>query len=143
MKRASIFKRKKQFFVHALSETTDGVWMYSEPWLALPESTDDSQLENAIRVALDGTKMGVPHPAEWAHVLDPLLTLAGVKGWTTFMRGATCVEIDADGGHLTLLPTTNRGPREGFIHETSKQIVLDEGSPELAAIVRGLLTPSQ
>src|SRR5215475_1696620 len=98
MKRAAVFLRKKQFFVHAFSQTTDGVWIVWAPCLAVPQSGSDEDLGRAICAALEGSRAQVPHPTQWNGILKPLLDLAGVKSWTTFAKDATYVEVEEDAG---------------------------------------------
>jgi hypothetical protein len=140
MKRATVYRRKKQILVHASSRTTDGVWILWRPCLALPEASDNRELEQAIRAALDGSKTNVPHPQTWEGLLDPLLTLASVKAWSTFSKGASCVDVEEDGFRIALIPTRNLGPDEGFQPDTSRQIVLEPGTSEMGASIRKLLT---
>ena len=140
MRRATIYRRRKQFLMHASSRTTDGVWILTAPCLAVPEGSDDSEVQRAIRAALDGSQTDVPHPQVWKGLLDPLLRLAGVKAWSTFSKGTSCIEVEEEGTRIVLIPTRNLGPEEGFQVDPTKQITLNSTSAELGASVRHLLT---
>ena len=140
MRRVTIYRRKKQFLVHASSRTTNGVWILWDPCLAVPVTSDDRELQRAIRAALDGSRADVPHPRVWKGLLDPLLALAGVKSWSTFSKNASCIEIEEEGSRVILIPTKNLGPDEGFQADASRQIALDSASEELGSAVRRLLT---
>lgn len=140
MRRATVYRRNKQFLVHASSRTADGVWILWQPCLAIPERSHGQEIGQAIRAALDGSKMNVPPPQTWKGLLDPLLALAGVKAWSTFSKSASCVEVEDDGSRITLIPTRNLGPDKGFQADTSRQIVPEPGSNALGAAVRKLLT---
>ncbi|HEY8210752.1 MAG TPA: hypothetical protein VIG99_24880 [Myxococcaceae bacterium] len=139
MRRATVYRRKKQFLVHASSRTTDGAWILWPPCLAVPEGSHGQELGQSIRAALDASRMNVPHPQIWKGLLDPLLALAGVKAWSTFSKDASCVEVEDDGSRITLIPTRNLGPDEGFQADHSRQIVPEPGAAALGAAVRELL----
>lgn len=143
MKRASVYLRKKQCLVHASSKTTDGVWIIWEPCLAVQAADADRDLGDAIQTALDASQTGVPHPRNWKELQKPLLALAGVRSWSTFSKGAACVEVEEEGGRIALIPTRNLGTDEGFQALPSRQISLERGEVEqLGASVKRLLSAS-
>jgi hypothetical protein len=139
MRRATIYRRKKQFLVHTSSRTTAGVWILSQPCVAISDASDDREFGQAIRLALAGSKTDVPHPQTWKGLLDPLLVLAQVKTWNTFSKQASCVEVEQEDSRIIVIPTKNLGPEEGFQPDSSKQVVLARDSDELGATVRKLL----
>ena len=107
--------------------------------MAVRESSDDRALQHAIRSALDASRTNIPHLRVWKGILDPLLSLAGVKSWTALSRRATCIEVEEEGPRIVLVPTKNLGQREGFEADISKKIAVDAASDELVATVRRLL----
>ena len=139
-KSATVYMRRQQFLIHALSRTTDGVWLLSEPCSALAIECDDRGLGSAIRRALDGSLAEVPHPSSWNHVFEPMLSLAGVTTWKAFATGAACIQIETDGNHVVLIPQTSRGPKEGFEPDLARAATLESASAEeLGRIARQLL----
>lgn len=46
--------------------------------------------------------------------MSPLLALSGASSWAAFAKSAECVGISEEGGRVTVVPTRNLGPREGF-----------------------------
>jgi hypothetical protein len=113
MQAATAYKRGSQIFVHSSSRTTAGVWLLSEP-VAAVAMDDAEELGRRIRDALDASKDQVPHPKSWKNLFDPVLHLAGVKSWNTFVKSAKCVEIEAANGVVRLIPTQNLGADDGF-----------------------------
>jgi len=74
-------------------------------------------------------------------VAKPLLDLAGAKTWSAFAKGAACLDVEEEGERISLVPTKNLEPKEGFVDDLSRQIVLEGSAREtLGASVRRLLT---
>lgn len=140
MKRATICRRKAQFFMHASARTTEGVWIFTEPCLKLNENCSDQEVGAAVCSALGGSRTDVAHPRSWTGLLGPLLTLAGVKSWTTFVKNAICAEIEETDGKVAVIPTKNLGVDQGFQADPSRAITVDgEALAELGASVRRAL----
>lgn len=119
MKRATTaYQRGKLFILHTSSCTIDGVWILTEPCIRLTMDCTDAELGNAVQSTLDASEINVPHPTDWDHGLEHLLSAAGVKSWSTFAKSALCVEIDAEGEELILTPTSNEGPSNGYEHSS-------------------------
>jgi hypothetical protein len=143
MKRATVYHRKSQFFVHASCRTTAGVWIFGLPFVALEQSCNDASLGDAVCAALAGSRHGIPHPLTWTGLLTPLLDAAGVRTWNTFAKSASCVEIEEQDGHISVVPTRNLGPEEGFQPEPSRSSLVDLGANVmLGSMVRRLLLDS-
>lgn len=114
MKAATIYERKGKLYVHSSSKTTAGLWVINTPVLAV-ERDDIEEVGRSIRECLTASREGVPHPASFANLFDPVLDLAGVKSFNTFVKSAKCVEIEAnDDTTVTLIPTRNDGAEDGF-----------------------------
>lgn len=140
MRLAIANRRKGHYFIQTARQTTDGVWILGTPCVALLETSSDTELERAIQAALDASQIGIPHPCNWDEVPDPLLDLAGVKTWSAFVKGASCLHVEGEGERITLVPTRNLGPKEGFEEDLSRKVVLEGGAREtLGASVRRLL----
>ena len=84
----------------------------------------------------------VPHPKSFTNLFDPVLDLAGVKSFGTFVKAAKCVEVETnDDATVTLIPTRNEGVDNGFAPLASKmEAALDAdedlGSAAVAALAR-------
>ena len=140
MKQATAYKRKAQLFVHSSSRTTAGVWILGEPCIRLDEACSDLEFGTAVKAALDASSSDVPHPRSWAGLLDPLLKLAGVKSWSAFAKTASCVEIEEDGGKVSIIPTKNLGVRDGFQAERVRAATTHRDAlAELGALMRQML----
>jgi hypothetical protein len=74
-------------------------------------------------------------------LIDPLLNLAQVKSWSAFAKQASRAAIESEGGRLSIVPSRNLGPDEGFRGLESEAVTLsDQASPgQLGAAVRALL----
>ncbi|HWO26384.1 MAG TPA: hypothetical protein VNO30_46970 [Kofleriaceae bacterium] len=141
MKRAAAYWRQKKYLVLSASRTTDGLWILGKPCFAISDASSDIELERAIWTALEASQIGISHPRNWDELPDPLLDLAGVKKWSAFSKGASCLHIKEEGGRIVLIPTRNLGPAEGFEDDISRQIILESSAREtLGASVRRLLT---
>lgn len=56
----------------------------------------------------------VTHPTSWKAIFDPVLKLAGVKTWGTFVKSAKFVEIERDSDGVWFSPTRILGADGGF-----------------------------
>jgi hypothetical protein len=92
--------------------TTAGLWIASPPFLS---STDDaSPIGECVARSLTASTEGIPHPTEWNNLFRPILELAGVKSWNSFVKGALLVGIESDSDQITLTPHRTLGARDGF-----------------------------
>lgn len=141
MKAATIYERKGALYIHSSSKTVAGVWIISAPVLTA-DKANVGEIGRAIRECLAASEEGVPHPNSFANLFDPVLDLAGVKSFGTFVKSAKCVEVETfEDAIVTLLPTRNEGVDEGFVPLISKTEALfdsDEalGSAAVAALAR-------
>jgi hypothetical protein len=125
VKRATVYRRKSKFLVHASCRTTAGVWILTPPCIALEQDCEDLILGQAVRTALGCSREGVPHPVAWAGLLTPLLDAAGVKSWSTFARSASCAEIEETDATIAIVPTRNLGADEGFRAEPDRAMEVE------------------
>jgi hypothetical protein len=96
-----------------------------------PESPQ-AGLGNAACAVLNASQESIRHPKqeEWSGVAAPMLELAGVKSWATFMRNTACLSLEDEGGQLKVIPHRNMGPKEGFEPVPARAIELGiESSP--------------
>ncbi|KPL66750.1 hypothetical protein SZ64_00710 [Erythrobacter sp. SG61-1L] len=114
MKAATIYERGGKIYVHSSSKTTAGIWVINDP-VMIVEKDDVEELGLSVRRCLDASREGVPHPKSFANLFDPVLALAGVKSFNTFVKSAKCVEVEMVGETATLIPTRNEGAEDGFV----------------------------
>jgi hypothetical protein len=70
----------------------------------------------AVAAALNASGSGVDNPPPTGPLpIQPLLEVAGVKSWATFVRGAQMVVVRLDDVEVFVEPNENRGGREGFV----------------------------
>lgn len=141
-KSATVYRRKQALYIHPQSLTTDGVWIVTEPVLKLNETASDADIGSAVRASLDRSHTNVPHPTNWGEITKILLRGIGVRSWSTFVQGASCVIIESAGEELSVMPTENQGARGGFAHQPENTVTLrqvDASESYLGAVVRKLL----
>ncbi|MFO0907107.1 MAG: contact-dependent growth inhibition system immunity protein [Isosphaeraceae bacterium] len=130
-KQAVAYSKDQVYYIHASSRTTAGMWIATPPFLKVAADGDVKALGDAILQALNASTDPVPQPTNWSGLIAPLLELAGVKSWGTFMRRAKCLEVGMDGEKLRLTPNRNLGSKEGFEASPSKAVELPvTSSPE-------------
>lgn len=141
---ATLYRRGRKLLLHALSLTTDGVWILTEPVLTLSEAEPDAELGLAIRSVLTGSHANIPHPSDWAAVSRPLLKAAGISSWRKFGETATCVEIRENGDTLLVTPTRNLGSKNGFEHDSGNEVTASVSNAKaVGAAVREALLRSR
>jgi hypothetical protein len=124
MKSAVAYKKGDAYYLHSSSKTTAGVWIATAPFLKIETNSTPSTKGGAILLALDASHDAIPHPTNWAGLISPLLELAGVKSWATFMKHAKCLNVEADGERFRLIPNRNLGSKEGFEPSPEKAVEL-------------------
>lgn len=139
MKVATIYERKGKLYLHSSSKTTAGVWVINAPVLAV-DKEDAGEVGRSIKECLAASGEGVPHPRSFTNLFDPVLDLAGVKSFGTFVKSAKCVGVEmSDGASVMLVPTRNEGFQGGFTplpNRTEAALGSDEvlGRAALAAL---------
>jgi hypothetical protein len=140
-KSASVYQRKGRIFVHAESETTAGVWILDGSCKSLLGQDDPVAVGTVVAQALESSRTGIAHPSSWGGLFDPVLREAGVRTWSTFVKGAQCLSVSRDDHGLNVVPMRNGGSSEGFAFMTelkrslpSSASAFDLGSTVLAAL---------
>lgn len=140
---AAIYLRKRKFLVHSMSRTTQGLWVISEPFSAVPDTSDDRVVGTAIRKALDGSLFSVSTASPLAQAgITPLLKLARAASWTTFAADAERITVTADGDSIAIQPCVRTGAdaRARFDPKPARTLVLRKPSlDELGAAARRIL----
>lgn len=131
MRSAKAYRRNGKWLFHTDCKTTAGVWIAAAPFLC----SDDAPAELGMCLAqvLNSSVEGIPHPTQWNNFFKPILELAGVKSWNTFVKGAVLVGIESDADEITLTPHRTLGPKEGFepIHDGSVRLLANSSASEL------------
>ena len=139
MKQAMLYRRGDELFVHASSETTDGVWILSEPCLKLGITASNADIGRVLKEALQGSRTKVPHPKVWTNLFEPILKYAGVRSWSSFRRGATSSIITEADSAITVIPTTS-GQDDSFQPRKSHAVTLfGPSDDELGRVARQVL----
>lgn len=145
MQCATVYCRYGILFTESSSKTTAGVWIGTSPLCKIEPGSTQSIIGEAAVKALNASQEGVPHPTNWNGLLTPLLELAGVKSWATFMRNAKCLTLEAEGGRLKIIPQRNLGPKEGYesLPERIVELALGSSPGEIGAALEVALASCQ
>jgi hypothetical protein len=100
--------------VHPVSETVNGVGIASPPFEVLTVGSSPEALGTAVVAALGESRTEVAHPTDFPAIARPLYEAAGVKSWSTFVKGSSMCTVEVDGSTLRIEPWENQGAREGF-----------------------------
>lgn len=107
----SVYQRSGAYFVVSSARTTAGVWVHDgEPRRLSETETGIAELGGELLARLDKSPRVVPHPAQhqWPEQrresLTPILRLAGVRSWRSFVSTASLVEVEQLNGVVTISP---------------------------------------
>lgn len=114
MRSATIYERRGKLYIHSLSKTIDGIWVLSAPILSMAKD-DVREVGHRVKECLAGSQTGIPNPELSINLFEPVLSLAAVKSFSTFIKSAKCVLVDTnDGVIVRFVPTRNEGAIGGF-----------------------------
>ena len=121
MKCATAYLRKNIIYLNSSSKTKVGAWIGTPPFLKVNNTESSNGISEQVIDALNGSKQQVDHPKEFGSLFKPVLELAGVKSYSTFVRNTHCCELCEEDGVITITPTVNRG-NEGFDHLNDQSV---------------------
>jgi hypothetical protein len=124
---ASAYFFQDKALIHALGRTTRGAWIPVGAIRVVPRESW-TEVEAALRQALDHSRTHLPHPEDWAAVMEPLLTASGARKWPDFLKEALCLGLEQRGEALSLVPTRNLGEAGGFEPLPTEAVRLGSGS---------------
>lgn len=128
---ANVYSRRGRLFLATLSQTAGryGLWFEAGPHMVLDISDGPGALGNRLDEVLEASRQGLEYPADPESVEKPLLTSAGVKSWSTFVRNAQHCYVERDEGTLRIVPSV--ADSGGFRGLKEKTTTLPAGcSPE-------------
>ena len=111
-----VYVRQERIIVHPISKTTAGLGVGTAPFEILSIKVEDAVLGDAALRAIASVQTGIPHPSpdEWPALARPLYEAAGVKSWSTFVKGAVYCDVTQEGRVLRVESSQNKGARGGF-----------------------------
>ncbi|HJV23555.1 MAG TPA: hypothetical protein VJ570_12705 [Holophagaceae bacterium] len=110
---ASVYFFQGRALVHALGRTLQGAWIPVGTVQVLP-AEPLPEVAAALLAALAASRRGLPQPADWASVMEPLLEASGARKWPDFLKEAVCLGVEQRNGDLSVVPTRNLGEEGGF-----------------------------
>jgi len=114
---AGVHLRKNTLFWNSQSQTVLSAWIGSPPYLKVNIAESDEKINTMVLEVLNASTQGVPYPKTFDGLFEPILALAETKSYRTFMKGASCceLELDKENDVITIIPTHNEGSN-GFSH---------------------------
>jgi len=110
--RAALYVRQGVYFLTVDSQTEAGFWIEEESRCLDTDPTHEILAEEVLQ-ALEKSRLAIVTPPR-DQIGSKLPELAGVKSFSTFMKGAICVDIKRDENDtIKVTPMTNKG-RDGF-----------------------------
>jgi hypothetical protein len=106
---ATIYRRSESFFVASSDQTTVGLWVHSGS-VERVDGVNPAAIGSALMRQLDCSRLRVRHPrqdgwtAQRRKSLDPIIALAKLRSWRSFIRDATLASIDRDGDVYRITP---------------------------------------
>jgi hypothetical protein len=105
----TIYRLSDSFFIASSDQTIVGVWVHSGS-VERVEGVRAEAVGSAVMRQLDRSRRGVPHPRqdEWTaqrrKSLDPIIALAKLRSWLSFIRDARVASVARDGRTLRITP---------------------------------------
>jgi len=119
------FLRRTIVYIPTLSQIENGPHWISEP-IALVSVSETAPLKQAFESTIARGNPLIKPPPRY-HEKEPLLAkAAGLKTWSTFLRGASCWEIYEHDGMYRIMKGMRR--RGGWVPDTQNVIKLRPGS---------------
>lgn len=120
MKRISVYLRNGGLFVHPQAHTRNGLWILEKPVFTLVAGATESEKESLCLRALSLSRRDVRDPEPSENISTPLLEVAGVRSWRTFMKGVKLCEVEETGSEFVFLPYKTVG--SGFEPINDRQV---------------------
>ena len=112
---AVVYAVNGRIVIAANPKTTTGLRLHMDPTV-LPMKVTAEFLALQLQVKLQRSDHILPHPvqSEWKGSFNLFLKAAGVRSFRAFMTLARLIEVDQNDQEITVTPTRNCGPKEGF-----------------------------
>jgi hypothetical protein len=117
MKTASIYLKDNMIRIVTEAQTTAGLYIAYLPVFFLKDADSQEEIGLTILKALDGFKVGIPHPKNQQEfkIHDMQFNEAmKIKSWRTFMKDSKLLSLKMNEGKIIIIPYKNSGPKEGF-----------------------------
>lgn len=114
-KQATIYYKNMVVYIFGQSRTVNGVWICSSDMKSVSIENLE-EIGKATEFLMNSTMINIKHPsqAEWISANKEFLELLGYGSFSTFMKGAKCINVYSDNNNITLIYTKNEGARGGF-----------------------------
>ena len=141
MKTAAITKNKHNIWINSKSQTTDGLWVASTPFIKLNLDISTETLLEDLLMALNQSKLNVPHPRNWTEFNKQYLAQLGVKSLKSVYKDAIACSVSEHDQHISFLPTKRVGDRGRFdyLPEYETKVPVSSGKAEICKALEGAL----
>jgi hypothetical protein len=143
---AHVYERNEDWFAQASSKTMTGLWIATPPLIRLSRHDPRQRKGEVTLEVLKASQQSVPLPEDTGSVIVPLLTEAGVRSWTEFMKKAKAVGLELENNQLTIIPHRQMPRSKGALQGIEGQhIVLPADAPpeEVGAALEEAMTRCQ
>lgn len=120
--KASVLLGHGQFMLASVSRTVKGIWVVTDPFGRVPDTASDAELGAAIRRVLEGSRVGVDHPANVSVATygRPFVRAMGFRTATELFRGGLSISARVDGDRLRAFPS--RADKKGNVLFTGESV---------------------
>ena len=131
MSLVGLYARSSKVFLHLMDRADTGLWIGSAQVRTFSEPVKAKEIGAAILELLPLSR-AVPHPASWKGLnpAKPLLDAAGVRSWSTFMKGSSSGSVCSEDGKLAVERSENSGSK-GFTPLDSRTLDASVSPSEL------------
>ena len=122
------YRRDGSFFIASSDRTTDGVWVGSGS-VERVDGPNAVAIGAALNRQLDRSVLDVPHPrqdqwpAQGRKSLDPIIALAKLRSWRSFIRDATVAAVERDGDTVRIIPQARDGRRADVFRTLTEHVL--------------------
>jgi hypothetical protein len=115
-RKATVYRRAGLVLVNRVDTTTEGIPVSTDQVLTFGLDASPDLVGQGLLDVVRQARSHIPplSRSEWVTGFDPVLRAAGVRSWRAFIRGCRDLSVFDEGDELRLVPSVNKGAREGF-----------------------------
>lgn len=116
----SIYVLPDVYFIHPLSRTRDGFWLFHGPTSRVERTSDAAALGQAVLDMLRESRTETPAPTDtksFSASCAQILKQSGVKSFLHLQRNAHMIQVEGNHSHIVMTPQRNggsSGPSRGY-----------------------------
>jgi DNA modification methylase len=122
LKRVSILIKKDTYVIYPQSQTVDGIWLASKPFIFLPIFTPQFEIAQNILIALRNSQFHIANPTNWKKQEDEYLNSIKERSLKQLHETTKMCEIEQKKEEITIFPMINKGKNDGYENAKNKEI---------------------